>query len=305
MRNGAIVKLRSLYINLSSETAKLTRLPGRVPALAYLFLYLGLIILFSFIYLILPSPSLFHSTSKFEFEHFNKDVGAALQNLRQEIIDVMRENYGQAEVDVDGWILDIDKVNVYSPDFADFPEEFSFKVRVPIQYLSARQIVIDESGPNPPYIRSVVAILSAKVTVPVRPWSIKDNMAYPQISFSEYASSPIEGAPAWPSPEVLFPFKFQRNAASVSDTAIMPISAELYNNIMGVAQGYAGFPSQVSGQYWRMLYLSAGIASSSALGDIVPLTNEARLLVSVETVLAIVLVSLFLNSLAHQIARRR
>ena len=60
----------------------------------------------------------------------------------------------------------------------------------------------------------------------------------------------------------------------------------------------AGFPSQASGNFERMLYLSAVTATTVGYGDIVPITRASRLLVAFEAVLEIVVVGLFLNALA-------
>ena len=50
----------------------------------------------------------------------------------------------------------------------------------------------------------------------------------------------------------------------------------------------------------RMLYFSAITITTVGYGDIVPLTAYARALVAVEAVLGIVIVGLFLNSIAHE-----
>jgi hypothetical protein len=52
-----------------------------------------------------------------------------------------------------------------------------------------------------------------------------------------------------------------------------------------------------------MLYFSAGIATSSALGDIQPVSTQARLSVTSEVLIEVIFIGLFLNSLAHDIGR--
>jgi len=51
-----------------------------------------------------------------------------------------------------------------------------------------------------------------------------------------------------------------------------------------------------------MFYLSAMTATTVGYGDIVPVTRQARLLVAFEAILEIVIVGLFLNSLATRSA---
>ncbi|ASL43710.1 pH-gated potassium channel KcsA [Burkholderia sp. AD24] len=62
--------------------------------------------------------------------------------------------------------------------------------------------------------------------------------------------------------------------------------------------GLRGDPSAISGQFSRMLYFSAVVITTLGLGDIVPLTNAARLLVALEAISGIVIAGLFVNSVA-------
>jgi hypothetical protein len=67
----------------------------------------------------------------------------------------------------------------------------------------------------------------------------------------------------------------------------------------------AGFPGEAAGSYGRMLYLSAVTITTLGYGDIVPITDEARLVTALEAVWGIVLIGLFLNALAYEVARSR
>jgi hypothetical protein len=53
--------------------------------------------------------------------------------------------------------------------------------------------------------------------------------------------------------------------------------------------------------YRRMLYLSAMTVTTVGYGDIVPLTDMARMAVSSEAIFGLVLIGLFLNALAHEL----
>jgi hypothetical protein len=65
-----------------------------------------------------------------------------------------------------------------------------------------------------------------------------------------------------------------------------------------------GFPSRIPGQFWRMLYFSATTITTLGFGDIVPLSTAARMVVSLESVLGIVLIGLFVNALSSEIKRK-
>jgi hypothetical protein len=62
--------------------------------------------------------------------------------------------------------------------------------------------------------------------------------------------------------------------------------------------GHEGFPSRVPDSFGRMLYLSVVTITTVGYGDIVPLTGKARTLVGLEATLGIVLLGLFIGSLA-------
>lgn len=64
--------------------------------------------------------------------------------------------------------------------------------------------------------------------------------------------------------------------------------------------GAKGVGSEIEGNFWRMFYLSAVTITTVGYGDIVPVTTATRLLVSLEAILGIVLIGLFLNSLAYE-----
>jgi hypothetical protein len=70
----------------------------------------------------------------------------------------------------------------------------------------------------------------------------------------------------------------------------------------------SGANGQVSGlprQFPRMLYFSAVTATTLGYGDIVPVATRARGLITVEAVLGVILVGLFLNSIAQTVTRGR
>lgn len=62
-----------------------------------------------------------------------------------------------------------------------------------------------------------------------------------------------------------------------------------------------GFPT-ARGSFWRMFYLSAVTATTVGFGDIVPLTDNARLAVSFEAIIEVILAGLFLSALAKKAA---
>lgn len=59
-------------------------------------------------------------------------------------------------------------------------------------------------------------------------------------------------------------------------------------------------PADLSGRFWRMLYLSTITITTTGYGDIVPITNIARVLVAVEAMSGVVVAGLFLNAVVQE-----
>jgi hypothetical protein len=86
-------------------------------------------------------------------------------------------------------------------------------------------------------------------------------------------------------------------------TLSIPKSA--FFKLMAWINGMRGFPASSSGTPWRMLYLSATTITTLGLGDILPISDTARVFVGLESFLGVVLIGLFLNSLSSEIQRNR
>ncbi|WP_072060699.1 potassium channel family protein [Clostridium novyi] len=56
--------------------------------------------------------------------------------------------------------------------------------------------------------------------------------------------------------------------------------------------------------YLRMIYLSCVTITTLGFGDIVPLTNITRLLISLESILGIVIIGLAVNTMFNKISEK-
>lgn len=65
-------------------------------------------------------------------------------------------------------------------------------------------------------------------------------------------------------------------------------------------QTIEGKPASFLDNYWRMLYCSSITITTLGYGDIVPITNKARTLISLESILGVVVIGLFLNALSKR-----
>jgi hypothetical protein len=130
----------------------------------------------------------------------------------------------------------------------------------------------------------VSSIQPAHGTQPVAVYTVVRSA--PQTSFADN-----------PPMEILFPTP-KWAGISGSDAGSVPATQKLREVVTAYLGALAGDPSSQSGEFARMLYFSATTATTLGLGDITPVTDEARLLVTLETILEVVLVGLFLASLS-------
>jgi hypothetical protein len=87
--------------------------------------------------------------------------------------------------------------------------------------------------------------------------------------------------------------------------APLEVPVALYGRIASFASAVRGFPGHFTGQYSRMLYLSATTITTLGFGDIVPLTTPARMVISLESVLGIILMGLFVNAVSAETKREK
>lgn len=295
LRRVERVLSRSKSILLSSSASLERRLKdlfarlGRAPSLIYVLLYVLVIFIFSAIYYELPHRSFYHSTSQYEREYFDLDASKTLYNLKQEILQAFSQHYGSSVVMLDGWQINADAISVSSLNVKEYPEDFKFKIQAPIACELANG-------------NHIWSILSATVSVPLKSRTIVEGTVLTTIQISEAAPVQIQGVPVLPRSNVLFPPHGSEEEGFFLPQSTLEIPIPVYQTVIDIADGSKGFPTRVSGQYWRMLYLSAGVATSNALGDISPITTLARLMVTVEAVAALIIIGLFLNAIGYDIA---
>lgn len=93
---------------------------------------------------------------------------------------------------------------------------------------------------------------------------------------------------------------------NTQDKYTFPISESLDENLKSISLGLTNYPNsfpEIRELFLKMLYFSITIIATLGFGDIVPISSLARFLVSLEVILGILVVGLFLNSLANKIMR--
>jgi len=89
----------------------------------------------------------------------------------------------------------------------------------------------------------------------------------------------------------------------ISNGGSLKVNRYLYNDLNAFIHNLNGNPSY--SQFVRMLYFSVVTITTLGFGDIVPVSTNARLLVSLESILGIILIGLFLNSLSNRLFTNR
>ena len=105
-----------------------------------------------------------------------------------------------------------------------------------------------------------------------------------------------------PPMAVLFPGRPDAGVLS-SDAGALLVGQRLSAVMTRYFGALRGDPLSQSGAFWRMFYFSATTATTLGFGDITPLTSAARLLVTLEAIIGVVLVGLFLASLSARSQR--
>ncbi len=85
---------------------------------------------------------------------------------------------------------------------------------------------------------------------------------------------------------------------SPSEGGTLVMAPAIYGRLLAFYLSVGGDPHYASDLWWRMLYLSAVTITTLGFGDVTPITGTARALVGSEAVLGVVVIGLFLGTLA-------
>lgn len=260
---------------------------GRVPGVIFVLLYVVSIFGFAGLYSVLPSRPFYHSTARYESQALEPDAAKLRSALALETRENLRAQFQTETPDIRGWKMNLSELEVTALGVQDYPTTVDIHVSMPVSYATSE-------GP-------ITGWYSDILTVPMKLSAAINGTPYFFLKPSVEATSLVAGVTPQPSQSDFFRFPAGGDGPRVAAFTMTPT---LYRELIGFGEGYRGFPTSVSGQYLRMLYFSAGVATSSALGDIAPLTVWARLAVTMQALTSLVLVGLFFNSLAASISRR-
>lgn len=113
--------------------------------------------------------------------------------------------------------------------------------------------------------------------------------------------------PGQPPVSLLFapPHVALRNSSASSEGGTLVLAPAIYGRLHAFYLSVGGDPHYASDLWWRMLYLSAVTITTLGFGDITPISGMSRALVGSEAVLGVVVIGLFLGTLALYARRPR
>lgn len=257
---------------------------AKVPSMAYALSYLIAIPAFAVLYWMLPHD-FYHMTVQYEGV-LDEDAETILRHIREEVIAEFQKAHKSPAKDVGLWNVNVTAITFHS--LHPSGNRIGFDMMIPLRGIG------ENVGQE--MITSVHVDIDLAISMAI--WAPGDRWktVIKRPTFVGREALPID-------PHVLFPHRLSESSlprGTDSNTVFMPISEPLNDELAGFANAVKGFPSKASGSYARMFYFSAVTITTLGYGDIVPITNTARLLVATEAIAGIVLIGLFLNALFQE-----
>jgi Ion channel len=228
----------------------------------------------------------YHSTVQYE-QSLNEDADAVLAQLRDSLIANFRAVNHVDILDHDGYRINITDLQVYA--LRPTVDRIGIKMTLTVTKPTSHGPVLEHF----PFEASYAASEKSFLLDP----STGQRTFYKVLSFDPPTIKLFD-----PANEKSFDYGvlFPHADGSQYLAPFLALPEPMNDRIQGFWRATRGLPSQVSGGFWRMFYLSAVTITTVGYGDIVPLTTTARLLVSSEAILGIVVIGLFLNSLVRE-----
>jgi hypothetical protein len=292
--------------------SRLTLSLSRVHPLVYLLMYLIAVPTFGFLYAFIATQGFYAPYARFE-----PDARSDRLQLTFDLQAALHRSFAERagrEFIVGNWQLDPKVLGVHDLNLTD-GTQLSFRVYVLLRgigELNRKQVVnwrivvtvpafpskLTSCGPGPVDKRlkfyAYIRFCGPNVVT----------SRYPTVDFSADADFFKVAPLSKEENEALFELIFDRGS---DDHGHFGLALNLQEEVQlqRYLRGVRGDPSAISGHLWRMVYLSAVVITTLGLGDIIPITPQARTLVAAEGITGIALAGLFLNALAYRASSSR
>ena len=271
---------------------------GAVPAFGYGLAFLALIPLYAVIYYVAAAADFYHATVQHE-QFYLEQQETVIRELIATVRADLRAAYGGNMVPVSAdSVVCIDRMDVFDLAIAAGGQP-TFKLVAPVHPASAvTGDACAAAGADDVIVLNAMTDLGEgfDLAVAVADVPAAADTGWLTVRYLD-AASHRAAKRLFPAP--LTDATFRIGDDPVSHQFAMP--ARLSADVQALVRASQGFPAAIPGEFWRMVYLSAVTATTTGYGDIVPITTRARLLTASESIAGLILVGLFLNSLAQRL----
>ena len=276
-------------INFIKVLNKSSKRLGSYPSFLYVIIYLLLIPTFALAYSNIGN-SFYHSTSQYE-PYIIEQKADILLSFENDIKENFREYHHNDIIKYNNVLFDINSIDAigidnlgddleislrYSIDGKEL--DYSVPARIKIRNDSFINYVLDGETRWLSDIICDVSELNTDRKIGPGDWS------YTDVKFAS----------------LVFPSK-KAKLSNSEPTAfnIITVNKSTTEKITNYKKALKGFPNKIYGNYFRMLYLSVVTITTLGYGDIVPITDYSRFLIALESIMGVILIGLFLNSLSY------
>ena len=280
--------LFTLLSNIGVILTRLTLFLSRVHPFMYLLLYLIAIPSFASLFMVFAPHGFYAPYARYE-PSAREDTGSLASCLKAVLYRSFNDRAGQDFV-IGKWKLNPSSLSVDDIQSSD-GKQLTFRVRISAdgidEYTGAKSygwgivVTVPERAPFKTYFSNRI-----------------ETYRTPIVDLSKYAGSSKNETMRLI--EVIFGLDKEK-IVTLAPSLVLNDQEELI--FQRYLRGIKGDATSVSGYKSRMYYLSAVVITTLGLGDIIPMTMQARLLVATEAVFGVVIAGLFLNALAYRASK--
>lgn len=260
--------------------AYLQSLAGRIPAILFLVFYLAMIPAFALYYTVM-GDEFFHSTVRYE-----ADILADDMQIREDLAQLVRHQFTETNSNntkkVGSWFVDINEFSIVEIRFDE--DKLYFRAYMRFNSDDGREI----GGPREFYV-------DAQPSFVIATSDSEDRKVIKHPASEQESLWPVEDIHLFQLTDIDF---------FMAEHGALALPVELQDQITALKNSFDGFPAHSTGSFGRLLYFSAVTQTTLGFGDIVPISDRTRWAVGAQSVLGIVFIGLFLNSLAHAASAR-
>ena len=254
-------------------------LAAKLSSRCYAITYIACIPAFACVYTLISTD--FHYAIAIHERSIARDLETIKVGIERTLNHRIAVDYKDSQVVSNGWVLSGNKIGVNSIEFKD--GVFS---------CSLMMVLERQKNNSPERLRGTLATMNFnQFGMPM----VKNDGTYDMIM--KLVNLDFNGFADF-NPYVLLAKPPAGFTGEMPEIHFLPIPLQLNKAILAYDEAANGFPANSSGTLLRMCYFSAVTITTLGYGDILPLTDRARMFVAMEAILGIVIIGYYLASLA-------